>query len=97
VSRINRYMLRHYMSTRVRSIGTVQVSREDRAKWLGHLDPEFSTTEKWYESLDPDYLADPMRATDAIMVRLGQLTRRTLVSPDVHPTSNLVLLKSQAK
>ena len=94
---VNRYMLRHYMATRVRTVDTVAVSREERAAWMGHTDPNHSTTQAWYESFDPDHLVNPMRATDAIMTRLDQLTRRRLVSPDVHPTTNLVVLKSLKK
>src|SRR5262245_25070215 len=53
---VNRYMLRHYMATRVRTVATVAVSREERAAWMGHVDPEHSTTQAWYESFDPDHL-----------------------------------------
>jgi hypothetical protein len=78
----NRYMLRHYMARHVRSVAAVAVSREERAARMGHADPEHSTR-FWYETFDRDHL-NPMHATDAIKERLAQLTRRTLVSPDMH-------------
>ena len=37
------------------------------------------------------------RGTDAIMVRLDQLSRKTLYSPNSRPTAGLTLLKSQVK
>lgn len=77
---VNRYMLRHYMATRVRKVAGIPVSREERSKWLGHKDPKHGMTE-WYESFDPDYLLSAARATDAIMRRLDQLTKRALWSP----------------
>ena len=92
-----RYTLRHYMATRVRSVDAIQVSREERAAWMGHVDPHHRTTEAWYESQDPDYLVSAARATDAIMVRLDQLSRKTLFSPNSRPTAGLTLLKSQVK
>jgi integrase len=57
------YTLRHYWATRIKTTG-VQVLREQRAAWMGHADPEYRTTERWYESLDADYLEAPMRATE---------------------------------
>jgi integrase len=77
---VNRYMLRHYMATRIRRTG---VSKEQRELWLGHADPKHRQT-AWYESFDPDYLEEAMRGTDAIMLELNQLCRRrALIAPTV--------------
>jgi hypothetical protein len=94
---VNRYTLRHYMATRVRRVDGIQVSREERATWMGHADPRHRTTENWYESMDPDYLVNAMNATDTVIVKLSQLCKRTLFSPNQHPTAGLVLLKSNTK
>ena len=95
--RFSRYTLRHYMATRIRSVDGIPVSREERAAWMGHVDPHHRTTEAWYESQDPDYLVNAARATDAIMLRLDQLSRKTVFSPNSRPTTGLTLLKSQLK
>jgi hypothetical protein len=76
---VNLYMIRHYMATRVRKVDGIPVAREERAKWLGHQDGAHSMTE-WYESFDPEYLRNAARATDAIIRRLDQLTKRALWS-----------------
>jgi hypothetical protein len=47
-ARVNRYMLRHFMATRAKRVPGVPVSREERAVWLGHLDPAHKTTQGWY-------------------------------------------------
>lgn len=79
---MTRYTLRHYMATRIRKVDGVEVSREQRAEWMGHTDPEHRTTQSFYESLDPDYLDAPARATDAVLDRLNSMLRvRTLVPP----------------
>jgi hypothetical protein len=84
---VNRYMLRHYMATRIRRVASIAVRREERAVWLGHANPKHKQTE-WYESFDPDYLEAPMRATDAAMTDLTQLCRRrSLIAPSVVPTA----------
>jgi integrase len=67
---VNRYMLRHYMATRIRRVAGIPVPREQRAEWLGHADPKHRQTE-WYEHFDPDYLEAAMQATDAIMAGLN--------------------------
>ena len=95
-AKVNRYMLRHYMANRVRRVEGIEVSREERATWMGHTDQDFKTTQAWYEHLDPDYLANVARAIDAVMVRLQQLCKRTLFSPNLRPSTGLVLLKNQA-
>ena len=70
---VNRYALRYYMATRSRRVQSVAVSREERAAQMGHVDLEFSTTETWYESFDPDYLEAAMRATDEVIGELNRL------------------------
>ncbi len=80
------------MSTRVRNVPGVQVSREERAKWLGHADSKHSMTETWYESFDPDHLLNPMRATDAILKRLATLTRRSLIPPNTSADGRLTIV-----
>jgi hypothetical protein len=85
---VNRYALRHYMATRSRRVQSVAVSREERAAQMGHVDPEFSTTETWYETFDPYYLEAAMRATDAVMGELNRLCRkRKLIAPIVANTT----------
>lgn len=88
---MNRYVLRHYMATRIRRVDGVPVPREERAAWMGHVDPEFRTTEHWYESMDPDYLLAPMQATDAIMTRLGTMMKREMSAPGVHQSGLMVV------
>jgi integrase len=94
-SLMNRYTLRHYMATRVRRVDGIPVSREERATWMGHVDPYHRTTEAWYESVDPDYLLNPARATDAIMLRLDQLAKRSLFSPNSRPSENSAISKTR--
>lgn len=90
----NKYTLRHYMATRVRRVDGIPVSREERATWMGHVDPNYRTTEANYESFDPDYLLNAARATDAIMVRLdGMLKVGRLLPPIAAPDSRLVVLR----
>lgn len=89
--KMTRYAFRHYMATRVRRVEGILVSREERAAWMGHVDPDFRTTEHWYESLDPDYLLAPMKATDAIMTKIDTLAKRSLVAPNVHASGLMVV------
>ncbi len=78
-----KYTLRHYMATRVRRVAGVSVSREERATWMGHVDPHHRTTEAHYESMDPDYLLNAANATDAILELLDRHCRvRRLVPPN---------------
>jgi len=82
---VNRYMLRHYMATRISRVPGV--SKEERELWLGHADPKHRQT-AWYESFDPDYLEAAMKGTDAIMAELNQLCRRrSLIAPTVVRTA----------
>jgi integrase len=84
---VNRYMLRHYMATRIRRVAGIPVPREQRAASMGHSDPKHKQTE-WYEAFDPDHLEEAMRATDEVMAALNQLCqRRKLVAPTVANTT----------
>lgn len=92
-----RYTLRHYMATRCRRVEGIEVTREQRAEWMGHTDPNHRTTQGWYESLDPDHLVNCAQATDAILSALDRLTAKNLVSPDLHPTDNVLPLIRKGK
>lgn len=93
----NRYTLRHYMATRVRRVEGVPVSREERAKWMGHTDPHHRTTEANYESFDPDYFVNAALATDAVMRRLDSLMRKGRLLPPIATTDGrLTVLKGGA-
>lgn len=89
---LTKYTLRHYMATKVRAVPGIDVSREQRAEWLGHLDPEHNTTQGWYESMDADYLLAPALATDGVLAHLNTLTRRSLVAPGAVAGSRLVVV-----
>lgn len=82
------YTLRHFIATNMRRTSK-PVSREQRSKWLGHTVNEGSKTTDWYEKFDPDYLEEPMRATEEIIVRLQKHTHRNLLAPTVHPQGKL--------
>lgn len=88
------YTFRHYMSTRVRRIPGVTVTREERAQWLGHKDKKHATTEDWYETFDPEFLDAPRRATDAILRLLGTLCRaRSPIPPVQKHASGLMVIE----
>jgi len=92
---LTRYTLRRYMATRVRRLPDgVRPPREERSTWMGHTDPVFRTTEKFYEVFDPCYLINVAQATDQIMLILDQKCSRSLFSPDQRPSSGLALVKS---
>ncbi|GLR61166.1 hypothetical protein GCM10007919_58950 [Rhizobium indigoferae] len=74
------YTLRHFMATNMRR-ASFPVSREQRSKWLGHKVSEGSSTTDWYEKFDPDYLEQPMRATEEIIAKLQKHTKRRLFAP----------------
>ena len=82
------YTLRHFMATNMRRTSK-PVSREQRSKWLGHTVNEGSKTTDWYEKFDPDYLEEPMRATEEIIMRLQNHTHRSLLAPTMHPQGKL--------
>lgn len=90
-----RYTLRHYMATRVRRVAGVQVEREERASWMGHTDPDFRTTEQWYESLDPDYLENVRRAIDGIMTSLATLAAVPLFAPGAVAGTRLSVISTE--
>lgn len=74
------YTLRHFMATNMRR-ASFPVSREQRSKWLGHTVEGGSKTTDWYEKFDPDYLEQPMRATEEIIEKLQKHTKRKLFAP----------------
>ena len=83
------------MATRVRRLPEhFRPPREERSTWMGHTDPEFRTTEKFYEVFDPCYLINVAKATDEIILILDQKSSRSLFSPDQRPNSGLVLVQS---
>jgi hypothetical protein len=93
---LNRYTIRHFMATLVRhqklSLGR-RVSREQRSVWLGHSIKEGSDTTSWYETYDPDYLAEAREATDLIMRDLDRLMRkRRLLPPSMRGDAGLVIV-----
>jgi integrase len=89
-----RYTIRHFMATRVRKVDGVQVSREQRAEWMGHVDPDHSVTQNWYESFDPDYLEAPAKATDQIIRRLDSMCQRRLWAPNVEQKSGFTVIQA---
>jgi len=89
VEKITAYTLRHFMATNIRNVEGIPVSREQRAQWLGHVDPDHRMTEKWYESYDADFLGAPCRATDAIMDKLHAFSKKALFAPNSLPTTGL--------
>jgi hypothetical protein len=86
------YTLRHFIASNMRRV-SFQVSKEQRSKWLGHTVKEGSRTTDWYETFDPDYLEQPMRATDEIMRKLQKHTRRKLFAPTVRSQGVLRVVK----
>ena len=86
------YTLRHFMATNMRR-ASFSVSKEQRSKWLGHTVNEGSKTTDWYETFDPDYLEQPMRATDEIMRKLHKHTRRRLSAPTVRSQGKFRIAK----
>ena len=86
------YSLRHFMATNMRRV-SFPVSKEQRSKWLGHTVTEGSKTTDWYEKFDPDYLEEPMRATEEIIKKLQPYTKRSLYAPTVHPQGHVRVIK----
>lgn len=86
------YTLRHFMATNMRRV-SFPVSKEQRSKWLGHTVNEGSKTTDWYEKFDPDYLEEPMRATDEIIRKIQKHTRRKLFAPTVRSQGKLRVVK----
>lgn len=86
------YTLRHFMATNMRR-ASFPVSKEQRSKWLGHAVKEGSKTTDWYETFDPDYLEQPMRATDEILRKLQKHTRKRLFAPTVRSQGKFRVVK----
>ena len=74
------YTLRHFIATNMRR-ADIAVSREQGSKWLGDVVSEGLRTTDWYEKFDPDYLEDPMRATERIIQKLQNHTHKSLTAP----------------
>lgn len=97
VPRMVRYSLRHYMNTRTMRVPRdIRPDREERAIQMGHFDPRFKTT-MTYEHFDPDHLALCMKATDAIMLMLDKLTRKSLFTPNSLPNAGLAVVENKGK
>jgi integrase len=92
IGKVTPYTLRHFIGSNIRSMPGIDVSREQRAEWMGHVDPDNRTTEEWYETFDPDYLEAPRRATDAIMQKLHSLAKRSLFAPNMSPNQGLTIV-----
>lgn len=88
------YTLRHYMATRTRSLEGMPVTREERATWMGHTDPDHRTTEEWYESFSPNHLVNARDATDLIMKTLNQKSAKNLYAPNMRPSDGLQLIEN---
>lgn len=86
------YVLRHFMATNMRRV-SFPVSREQRSMWLGHSVTSGSKTTDWYEKFDPDYLEEPMRATEEIIAKLQKCTRRKLFAPTVRSQGRLRIVE----
>lgn len=80
------YTIRHFMATQCRRTSK-PVSKEQRSEWLGHAVNTGSKTTDWYQTFDPDYLEEPMRATEEIIKKLDSLSQKSLFAPTVHPQS----------
>lgn len=88
---LNRYALRHFMATRVRAVPGIPVTREERAMWLGHIDPQHRQT-MWYERFDADHLEAARRATDATMEALDKLCTKRLWAPGTSVSHRLTVI-----
>lgn len=86
------YTLRHFIATNMRRV-SFPVSKEQRSLWLGHTVKEGSKTTDWYEKFDPDYLEQPMRATEEIIRKLQKHTKRKLFAPTVRSQGRLRIVK----
>lgn len=90
---IKPYTLRHYMATRIRRLPEgIRPEREERAAWLGHVDPHYRTTEEWYESQDPHYLEKCRQGVDAIMTQLNLISPRSLFAPNTVQGTGLTVV-----
>ncbi|MCB1484673.1 MAG: hypothetical protein KDJ17_07260 [Hyphomicrobiaceae bacterium] len=66
--------IRHFMATQVRRVKP-PVSQEQRDAWLGH---DRKRTAEFYESFDPQFLADCRRATEKVIAELQKHASRPL-------------------
>lgn len=97
VPQMVRYSLRHYMNTRAMRVPSdIRPDREERATQMGHHDPRFRTT-MTYEHFDPDYLVKCMKATDAIISALDNLSAKALFAPNSLPNRGLTIVAGQGK
>lgn len=69
------------------------VGREERSEWMGHTDQDFRITQKHYELFNSGFLRNVAETIDEVMLAISQKCRRSLVSPDQHPTSHLTLVE----
>lgn len=86
--------LRHFMATMVRR-EQPPVPREQRDVWLGH---DEARTADAYEAFDPEYLAECMFATEAIIRQLQAHTQRPLFACKTRanvPTTESTPLREQ--
>ncbi len=87
------YTLRHYMATRIRRLPEgIRPTREERAAWLGHVDPHHRTTEEWYESHDPHYLEQCRKGIDAVMAQLNLISPKSLFAPNAVQGTGLTVI-----
>jgi hypothetical protein len=54
------------------------VTREQRARWLGHVVDHSNRMTDAYEKFDPEYLWDCAQATEVIIAQLQEHTTRAL-------------------
>ena len=97
LTQLNRYTLRHFMATSVRRQKLARgrhVSREQRSLWLGHRVKDGSDTTAWYETFDPDFLAEAREATDLIIRSLDRLLKkRRLIPPTIEQRDGLAVIQ----
>ena len=80
------------MATNIRNMPGIEVTREQRAEWMGHVDHDNRTTQQWYESFDRDYLELPRLATEAVMQKLHSIAKKSLFAPNLSPNQGLQLV-----
>lgn len=90
------YTLRHFMATNMRRTSQ-PVSKEQRSLWLGHTVNEGSKTTDWYEKFDPDYLEEPMRATEEIIAKLQKHTRKKLFAPTTRSQGRIAVIDGKKR
>jgi integrase len=78
----SQYSLRHFMADQAKKLFR-NLPREHRSLWMGHVVRDGSRTTAYYESDDPDMLADVALATDCVIALIQQHCRRPLFAVDV--------------